>query len=87
MPTITGYAVTPVVGMVSTSAELVIDKTEVEYAFEVPLVILLDAANDVRGEWTSGNESAHGGVSLGRRAHLGLTAFMIRILRKKLLKQ
>ncbi|MGI9224930.1 MAG: CoA pyrophosphatase [Woeseiaceae bacterium] len=46
MPTITGYAVTPVIGLVSDAAELVIDRTEVEYAFEVPLEFLLDDAND-----------------------------------------
>ena len=46
MPTITGYAVTPVVGLVSESAQLVIDRTEVEYAFEVPLEFLLDESND-----------------------------------------
>lgn len=46
MPTITGYAVTPVVGLVSDAAQLVIDRTEVEYAFEVPLDFLLDEAND-----------------------------------------
>ena len=54
MPTITGYAVSPVVGMVSTSAELIIDKTEVEYAFEVPLSFLLNSHNDVRTEWQTG---------------------------------
>ncbi len=46
MPTITGYAVTPVIGLVSESAELLIDRTEVEYAFEVPLEFLLDETND-----------------------------------------
>jgi len=46
MPTITGYAVTTVVGLVSDAAELVIDRTEVEYAFEVPLEFLLDERND-----------------------------------------
>ncbi|MGI9248084.1 MAG: CoA pyrophosphatase [Woeseiaceae bacterium] len=46
MPTITGYAVTPVVGLVSESAQLVIDRTEVEYTFEVPLDFLLDEGND-----------------------------------------
>jgi len=46
MPTITGYAVTPVVGLVSNAAELVIDRTEVEYAFEVPLNFLLDRRNE-----------------------------------------
>lgn len=50
MPTITGYAVTPVVGLVSDLAELVIDHTEVEYAFEIPLDFVLDEANDQRVE-------------------------------------
>lgn len=45
MPTITGYAVTPVVGLVSGAVELELDHTEVEYAFEVPLAFLLDPAN------------------------------------------
>ena len=45
MPTVTGYAVTPVVALVDGSIELKIDKTEVEYAFEVPLQFLLDRNN------------------------------------------
>lgn len=45
MPTITGYAVTPVVGLVDPPAQLVIDPVEVEYAFEVPLDFLLDERN------------------------------------------
>jgi 8-oxo-dGTP pyrophosphatase MutT (NUDIX family) len=45
MPTVTGYAVTPVVGSVSSSAAIVVDPTEVEFAFEVPLDFLLDEAN------------------------------------------
>ncbi|MCH7822618.1 MAG: CoA pyrophosphatase [Proteobacteria bacterium] len=46
MPTVTGYAVTPVVALVDESIELKIDKTEVEYAFEVPLQFLLDRSNE-----------------------------------------
>ena len=46
MPTITGYAVTPVVGMVDEDVSLQIDRTEVEYAFEVPLDFLLDRRNE-----------------------------------------
>ena len=46
MPTVTGYAVTPVVGMVSGDAPLRLDRTEVEYAFEVPLTYLLDERNE-----------------------------------------
>jgi len=45
MPTITGYAVTPVVGLVNSAAELNLDRTEVEYVFEVPLQFLLDPQN------------------------------------------
>ena len=46
MPTITGFAVTPVVGLVSDPVELAIDRTEVDYAFEIPLDFLLDEQND-----------------------------------------
>jgi 8-oxo-dGTP pyrophosphatase MutT (NUDIX family) len=45
MPTVTGYAVTPVVGLVMDGVPLQIDPTEVEYAFEVPLGFLLDRRN------------------------------------------
>jgi 8-oxo-dGTP pyrophosphatase MutT (NUDIX family) len=88
MPTITGYAVTPVVGMVSAAAELNIDKTEVEYAFEVPLSFLLNPDNDVRAERQAGDRK----VPMvefhweGERIW-GATAYMILSLRKKLLKQ
>lgn len=50
MPTMTGYAVSPVVGIVSDGAELLIDRTEVEFTFEVPLEFLLDETNDRRVE-------------------------------------
>ena len=49
MPTITGYAVTPVVGFVETTVSLRIDRTEVEEAFEVPLPFLMDRGNDRAG--------------------------------------
>jgi 8-oxo-dGTP pyrophosphatase MutT (NUDIX family) len=45
MPTITGFVVTPVVGVVSGDIELCLDHTEVEYSFEVPLPFLMDAGN------------------------------------------
>ena len=50
MPTVTGYAVTPIVGMVSGDAPLRLDHTEVEYAFEVPLAFLLDERNERASE-------------------------------------
>jgi 8-oxo-dGTP pyrophosphatase MutT (NUDIX family) len=53
MPTVTGYAVTPVVGLVDGAIELQIDRTEVEYAFEVPLSYLTEPQNHrmVTREW------------------------------------
>ncbi len=45
MPTITGYAVTPIVGVVDATIEFDLDHTEVEYVFEVPLTFLQDPAN------------------------------------------
>ncbi len=88
MPTITGYAVTPVVGMVSAEAKLAIDPTEVEYTFEVPLSFLLDSRNDIRTEWDTHDRK----VPMvefrweGERIW-GATAFMIISLRKKILNQ
>lgn len=49
-PTVTGYAVTPVVGLIEPAVSLVIDKTEVEEAFEVPLNFLLDSRNQQHSE-------------------------------------
>ena len=46
MPTVTGYAVSAVVGLVTEDLSLEIDPTEVEYAFEVPLGFLLDPRNE-----------------------------------------
>jgi 8-oxo-dGTP pyrophosphatase MutT (NUDIX family) len=45
MPTITGFAVTPTVGLIAPNYQLVIDRTEVEFAFEVPLSFLFDPRN------------------------------------------
>ena len=46
--TVTGYRVTPVVGIVSSPFELKLDDFEVAEAFEVPLGFLLDPANHQR---------------------------------------
>ncbi len=53
MPTVTGYAVTPVVGLVDGAVQPSIDTTEVEYVFEVPLTYLLEPENHrmVTREW------------------------------------
>ncbi len=50
IPTTTGYAVTPTVGLVDGQVELSIDPTEVESAFEVPMDYLLDARNFQQAE-------------------------------------
>lgn len=50
MPTVTGYAVTPVVGLVHGEAAVDIDRREVELAFEVPLAFLLDERNQRAAE-------------------------------------
>lgn len=47
MPTVTGYAVTPVVGIMEPPLELSIDTTEVELTFEVPLEFLFDSRNAI----------------------------------------
>ena len=49
MPTVTGFAVTPVVGFVAAGASLDIDRTEVSAVFEVPLDFLMDQGNQRRG--------------------------------------
>jgi len=88
MPTITGYAVTPVVGLVSSVVELKIDRSEVESAFEVPLSFLLSAENAIHTEWDAGGRK----VPMvefrweGQRIW-GATAFMILSLRKIILNQ
>jgi 8-oxo-dGTP pyrophosphatase MutT (NUDIX family) len=85
MPTITGFAVTPVVGLLLDGLSLRIDKTEVERAFEVPLRFLLDPGN----EKTSSREIE--GVSLplaefhfGGERIWGATASMVIALRQYL---
>lgn len=49
-PTVTGYAVTPVVGVVESSFELRLDPVEVDNVFEVPLEFLMDAGNETHYE-------------------------------------
>lgn len=85
-PTVTGYAVTPVVGLVELRRELVIDPVEVKSAFEVPLQFLLDKANERL------SEREFGGVSVpvtefnfGRYRIWGATATMLIELRRMLI--
>jgi 8-oxo-dGTP pyrophosphatase MutT (NUDIX family) len=83
MPTITGYAVTPVVGVVPGDIELAVDRNEVELAFEVPLGFLLDPANRryVEREFFGGIATMVEYHYAGQRVW-GATAFIIQKLLK-----
>lgn len=50
MPTISGYAVTPIVGLLPADVRLTLDPVEVDLAFEVPLDFFFDEANVCRTE-------------------------------------
>ena len=88
MPTITGYAVTPVIGLVEGPPQLSIDTTEVEYAFEVPLDFLLDERNErpverrLEGETVTMMELQYEGQRIW-----GATAMMLQAFRKIILDQ
>ncbi|NIA27050.1 MAG: CoA pyrophosphatase [Desulfobulbaceae bacterium] len=78
MPTITGYAVTPVIGVVRGDVGLHLDHKEVEYAFEVPLPFLMNPDNqkmverDVEGKAVAMAEYHYDGQRIW-----GATAFII----------
>jgi 8-oxo-dGTP pyrophosphatase MutT (NUDIX family) len=50
LPTVTGFAVTPVVGCIAPGATIDVDPLEVELVFEVPLEFLLDRNNVMSAE-------------------------------------
>lgn len=56
--TVTGFQITPVIGLVAPPFELVADPVEVADIFEVPLAFILDPAN---------HERHHRDTSIGRR--------------------
>ncbi len=88
MPTITGFAVTPVVGVVDAGAEVVVDPNEVDYTFEVPLDFLLDKSNDrlVDREWGGQRFRLKEFHYDGERVW-GATAYMLVAFRKYLLNK
>jgi len=88
MPTVTGYAVTPVVGLVMPPAELTVDTTEVELAFEVPLSFLLDSSNAIPAEREFGGHKVPI-VEFRYDEHRiwGATAHMLIVLREKVIKK
>jgi 8-oxo-dGTP pyrophosphatase MutT (NUDIX family) len=88
MPTITGYAVTPVVGLVENSFELVIDTTEVASAFEVPLAFFLDRRNCKRvTRYLHGSRVTMVEYHFDGQRIWGATAFIIEKFLKVISKQ
>ena len=88
MPTVTGYAVTPVVGLLADPGDLAIDTSEVEYVFEVPLPFLLDRRNQRAAEREfHGQKMAIVEYVYEDRRIWGATAFMLVCLRQLLLKE
>lgn len=88
MPTITGFAVTPVVGLVRDPVELSIDRSEVDYTFEIPLDYLLDERNDrlVEREW-EGRRFRLREFHFDRERVWGATAYMILAFRNFVLNK
>ena len=87
MPTITGYAVTPIVGAIAADARMRLDPVEVQDAFEVPLSFLLDESNAYRGERKFlGHRIPGVEYHFEGRRIWGATAHMIYELRKLILK-
>ena len=76
--TVTGYRVTPVVGLVSTPFELDADEVEVAEVFEVPLSYLMDPANQQRNSVVhDGLRRHYFAVPHGRHYIWGATAGMV----------
>ncbi|MEM8816891.1 MAG: CoA pyrophosphatase [Pseudomonadota bacterium] len=85
MPTVSGYAVTPVVGFVDTSVELVLDPGEVSDAFEVPLGFVMDERNQRTGtRHYGGREFPVVEFQYDRHRIWGATAYMLVELKKLL---
>ena len=79
--TVSGYSVTPVVGLVKPQAEYVLDAFEVADVFEVPLHFLMDPANHQVRVWES-NQGSRRFYSMPyeNRFIWGATAGMLRNL-------
>jgi 8-oxo-dGTP pyrophosphatase MutT (NUDIX family) len=76
--TVTGYRVTPVVGLVTPPFELKLDDFEVAEVFEVPLPFLLDPANHQRNlVMYEGRTRHYYAMPYGRHYIWGATAGML----------
>ncbi len=87
MPTVTGYAVTPIIGVIESPDTLNIDHNEVELTFEVPLAFLLDKRNARAGEREfRGRKVAIVEFLYEQHRIWGATAYMLVDLREKVFK-
>ena len=83
--TVTGYCVTPVLGVVAADLPFVPAEAEVAEIFEVPLSFLLDAANHKEGRVQfQGKERRYYEIMWGDRRIWGATAAMIVNLSRRL---
>ncbi|NIJ18994.1 8-oxo-dGTP pyrophosphatase MutT (NUDIX family) [Sphingomonas naasensis] len=83
--TVTGYEVTPVVGVVPPDLALVPAEAEVAAVFEVPLAFLLDSANHVEATALyQGRERRYYEIVWGERRIWGATAAMLVNLSRRL---
>lgn len=80
--TATGFAITPVVGLVTPGFELLPDEFEVAEIFEVPLAFIVDPANHRlhRAELADGRVRQFYSMPWGRHFIWGATAAMLRNL-------
>jgi hypothetical protein len=82
---VTGYEVTPVVGVVPPDLALMPAEAEVAAVFEVPLAFLLDTANHVEATAQyQGRERHYYEILWGERRIWGATAAMIVNLSRRL---
>jgi 8-oxo-dGTP pyrophosphatase MutT (NUDIX family) len=83
----TGYAITPVVGLVEPNFDLTLNPGEVESTFEVPLDFLLNPANHVIDKRTiQGRERQFHAMPYQNRYIWGATAGIIRNMYERLLR-
>lgn len=88
VPTVSGYAVTPIVGIVAPGAAIMPDPVEVERVFEVPLDYLLDPTNRRQGEreW-QGHRVPYSEYRYGAERIWGATAGIVAMLASMLEKK
>lgn len=83
--TVTGYVVTPVVGLVRSGFEVAANPTEVAEVFETPLGFLMDPANHRRDSYElKGKQRYFYAMPWGDRYIWGATAGMLRALWNRL---